>query len=174
MFYVSECPWELKSSSGRLKKRLCWSRWNDVSKCLKSIRTHFLHLGHWKMRIARSYLSDDFSRRITLRNHNLPSGRLKKQLSWSRWSDIWMCLKAIRAHFLQPQHGKKRLGWIGLSDVLSSRKALRSHNLPFGVLKYVFGEVDEAVFQCVERRTNSFSATRTSKKATWMVAQVIF
>jgi hypothetical protein len=42
-----------------------------------------------------------------------------------------MFLKAIRAHFLQPQ--------------------LRTHNLASGFLINVYGKVDEAVFQCVER-----------------------
>jgi hypothetical protein len=54
-------------------------------------------------------------------------------------------------HFLHPGNLKKRLGRICLIDVLSRRLALRTHNLTSGHLKNEFGEVDEEMFQGVER-----------------------
>jgi hypothetical protein len=72
--------------SGRLKKRLLWSRWNDVSRCRKAIRTQFLHPCYRIWRLGRSCLNDVLCRWMALRTHNLPSGRLKKRLWWIRWS----------------------------------------------------------------------------------------
>jgi hypothetical protein len=39
--------------SGRIKKRLWWSRWSDISRCRKAIRIHFLHPVHRKKRLGR-------------------------------------------------------------------------------------------------------------------------
>jgi hypothetical protein len=77
--------------SGRLKKRIWWSRWSNVSRFVKAMRTQFLHPGHRKKRIGQSCLSVVSSRRKVLRTNNLPSGRLKKRLWWSRWSNILRC-----------------------------------------------------------------------------------
>jgi hypothetical protein len=61
----------------RLKMRLRWCRWSDISWFLKAIPTHFVHSGHSKKRLGRSPGSDVLSRRIALRSNNVPSWRLK-------------------------------------------------------------------------------------------------
>jgi hypothetical protein len=46
--------------------------------------------------------------------------------------------------------------------------ALWTHNLPSGVLKNEFGEVDEAIFQGVERTCEHiFGIQGIKKKTTW-------
>jgi hypothetical protein len=45
--------------------------------------------------------------------------------------------------------------------------ALRAHNLPSGRLKNDFVEVDEVMFQGVERPYELISASWALKKATW-------
>jgi hypothetical protein len=45
--------------SGRLKLRLCWSRWRDVSWCRKDKRTHFLYSVIKKKLFGRSRGSVD-------------------------------------------------------------------------------------------------------------------
>jgi hypothetical protein len=114
--------------SGRLKKHLWWSRWNDVWRCGKAMRSYFLHPGHRKIQFGRSYLSDVLSGRMALRTHNLPSGCLNKRLVKS-FKRCFKVPKAIRPDFLRPEHRKKRLAWSRLSDVLSRRMDQRSYNL---------------------------------------------
>jgi hypothetical protein len=58
---------------------------------------------------------------------------------------------AKRNLFVHPAHRKKRLGQIYLNNDLSRRIALRTHIFLLDVLKYNFGEVDEAMFHDVER-----------------------
>jgi hypothetical protein len=113
--------------SGRIKKRLWWIRWSDVS------RSHFLHPEFRLKRLGRSRISNFLIRRMALRNDNLSSGRLKTLLS--RWSDVSRCRKAIKTHFRHPEHWIKRLGQILLSDVLCRRRALRILNFPSECLK---------------------------------------
>jgi hypothetical protein len=72
----------------------------------------------------------------------------------------------MRTHFFNRGHKKRRLGRITLSDVLSRGMDLRTHNLLSSVLKNIFREVDEAMFQDVEGHANSFCASWASKKAT--------
>jgi hypothetical protein len=57
----------------------------------------------------------------------------------------------MRTHFVLPGNRKMRLGRNLLGDVLSRRMALITHNLHSGRLKNDFGEVEEAMFQSVER-----------------------
>jgi hypothetical protein len=71
--------------SGRLKKRLWWIRWSNVSRYRKTMRTHFCNLGIEKKRFGQIYLSVDLSRRITLITHNLPSWRLNLLKSMKGW-----------------------------------------------------------------------------------------
>jgi hypothetical protein len=75
----------------RLKKRLWWSRWSDVSNCRKAIQTHLLRPGHRKKRHGRSRFSDVLSKRMALRTHNMPSERLKKRIWCSRRRDVSRC-----------------------------------------------------------------------------------
>jgi hypothetical protein len=79
-FLVGEWPWEHNLLSGRLKKRNCWSRWSDVSRCRKAMRTHFLHPRYRIKATWTKLLKDALSRRMSQRTHNLPSGRLKNQI----------------------------------------------------------------------------------------------
>jgi hypothetical protein len=62
-----------------------------------------------------------------------------------------MCQKIIKTHFLNPEQKKKRFGWSSLSDVLTSWKTLRTHIFLLDVFKNVFAEVNETIFQGVER-----------------------
>jgi hypothetical protein len=59
--------------SGRLKKRLFWSRISDVSMCRKAMRNHFRHPAHRKKWLGRIRLN----RLMILRTRNLPSGCFK-------------------------------------------------------------------------------------------------
>jgi hypothetical protein len=121
--------------SERLKMRLSWCRWSDVSKYRNAIRTHFRNFGHSKKRFGRSRGGVDLSRLMALKTNSLHSRRLKKILWWSRRSDVWICGKVMRTHFLLPGHRKQRLGEICLSYDLSRRITLTTHNLPSGRLK---------------------------------------
>jgi hypothetical protein len=114
------------------------------------MRTHFLHPGHRKKRLARSRLSDVLSRRMALRTHNLTSSSLKNRLCWRRWSNVSWWRKAIRTHFQHPKHRKKRLVWCRLSDVLNRRMGCRSIICLLNVLKCDLGDIDEATFCDVE------------------------
>jgi hypothetical protein len=80
--------------SERLKIRLCWCRWSNVSWCQNAIQMLFIHSGHSKKRFGPSRESDVLNRRIAVRTHNLPFRSLKKHPSWSRWSDVSRCQKA--------------------------------------------------------------------------------
>jgi hypothetical protein len=55
--------------AGRLKKLLRWSRWSDVSRCRKTMRTDFLHPGHGKKRLGPSCLSVVLIGQMVWRNH---------------------------------------------------------------------------------------------------------
>jgi hypothetical protein len=56
----------------------------------------------------------------------------------------------MQTHFLHPGNPKKRkVGSFG-TDVLCKRMVLRTNNVPFERLKMRLGEVEEAIFQCVE------------------------
>jgi hypothetical protein len=96
--------------SGRIKKRLLWIRWGNITRCRKALRTHFLYPGHRKKRVGWSRLSDVLSRPMALTTHNLPSESLKNQLCWSRWFDVSTCRKAMRTHFLHSVHRKSDFG----------------------------------------------------------------
>jgi hypothetical protein len=110
--------------SRRLKKRLLWSRWGDVSRCRKTNRTFFLHPGHRKKRRGRSCLSNVLTSEwpwefiICLLD-------VKKRHWWKRWSDVSRCRRTIQTHILHNGHRKKRLGQSRLSDDLSRRMAQR-------------------------------------------------
>jgi hypothetical protein len=121
--------------SGRLKNRIWWSWLNNVSRCRKIIRTHFLHPEHGKKRLGWIRLSDILCRRMALRTNNLPSERLKMRLRCCRWRDVSCCLKAIRTHFLNLGHSKKRLERIRGSDIWSKWMVLRTDNLSSGHFK---------------------------------------
>jgi hypothetical protein len=92
-------------SSGRLQKRLTWSRWIDVPRCRKAMRNIFVSWAS-KKAIWAFRLSDILSRRIALWTHKLSSVSLNKRLLWSRWSNVSRRRKAILTHFLQPGHKK--------------------------------------------------------------------
>jgi hypothetical protein len=53
--------------SARIKKRLLWIRWRDVSRCWKPMRTHFQHLGHRKKSGLDKVGCDVLSRWMALR-----------------------------------------------------------------------------------------------------------
>jgi hypothetical protein len=152
MFYVSEWPRELiicllyvlKCDIGDVDEAM----FHDVERPFERI---FYTLGIQK-RFGRSRLSDLLSRRIVLRSHNQTSGRLENRICLSRFSNVSSCRKALWTHFLHLGIQKKRLWWSRLSDVLCRRLALRTHILHLDVLKSDFREVDEAMFQGVERQ----------------------
>jgi hypothetical protein len=75
--------------SGRLKRRLWRRGWSDVSRCRRSICTHFLHLGNRKW-LSWSRLNDVLNRRMALRIKKLPSAHLKRRLWRSRWIKVLM------------------------------------------------------------------------------------
>jgi hypothetical protein len=137
--------------SERIKKRLWLSRWTDDSRCPNAIRKHFLHTGHRKKRRGRCPLSDVLSRRMVLGTHNLPSKRFKKRHWWSEWSDVFTCRIAMRIHFQYIGYRNKRFGRRRLSDVLRNEWPWEIIICLLDVLKNDFGEVDEAMFQGVER-----------------------
>jgi hypothetical protein len=116
--------------SSRLKKRISWIRWSNVSRCRKAMRTHFLHRGFRKKWLGRICVSNVL---MALRIHNLHSGRLRKRLWWSWWSAV---VEGPFEHiFSFYGHRKRRHGRSRLSDILIKRMALRTHNLPAGCLK---------------------------------------
>jgi hypothetical protein len=117
-----------------------------------------------KNRLRWNRLSNVLSRRMILRTHNLPSQRLKMRLWWCQWSDVSWCRKAIRTHFLITWHSKMRFGRIRGSDVLCRRVALRTHNVPSGHLK---NDLENSMKRCFKVSKGSFSASWSSKKATW-------
>jgi hypothetical protein len=88
---------------------------------------------------------------MALKTQILPSGRLKRRLRRSRWRDVWRCRWANRNHFLHLGIWKKGLSLCRLSEVLNRRIALTLTICLLHVLKDDFDEVDEAMFQCVER-----------------------
>jgi hypothetical protein len=69
-------------------------------------------------------------------------------------------------YFLRFQK-KKDLDEICESDVLNRQIALRTHNLLLDIFKYVFGEVDETMFQGVERPCDNIFCILLIEKATW-------
>jgi hypothetical protein len=127
-----------------------WSRLSDVSWCRKAIRTHFIHSGHSKKRFGRFRRSDILSIRMGLANHSKPSGRINKRRCLILFSYVSICRKAILTHFLYPGYLKKRLWQARLSDVLTRRTGQLIICL-LKVLKNYVGEIDEAMFQGVER-----------------------
>jgi hypothetical protein len=120
--------------TGRLKRRLCWSRWCDISRCRKAIRTHFLLSANHKNRLEWRPLSDVLSGQMALRTHNLPSEWLKIRLWWCRWIDVSRCQKPIRKHFPHSWYSKKRLRRCR-GIYLCSRMSLINNNHPLGRLK---------------------------------------
>jgi hypothetical protein len=117
----------------RLKKRLWYRRWSDVSRCRKAMRNHFLHHGHRKNRLAR--IRYVLSRRMALRTHILPRGLLKKRLCEVDESMFQGVERPWKTFFLLPWHRKSDFGRNPLSVVLSTRMALRTHNMPSECLK---------------------------------------
>jgi hypothetical protein len=140
---------------GRLKKRLWWIRWSDVSRCRKAMQNHFLHPGHWKKRLGRSSLSDVLCRRLNLRTYNLLLERLKKRLWYSRWSDDSRSRTPCKLIFCILSIEKSDVDGL-VSDVLGRRMAQRTLNVSSRRLKNVFGEFAEAMFQGVERQCEPF------------------
>jgi hypothetical protein len=136
--------------SERLKWLLMWCRLSDVSWCRKAIRTHFIHSWHSRKRFGRFRRSDILSRGMGLATHNQPSGRLNKRRCLIRFRYVSICRKAILTHFLHPGYLKKRLWQSHLSNVLTRRTGQLIISL-LNILKNDFGEVDEAMFQGVER-----------------------
>jgi hypothetical protein len=110
-----------------------WSRWSNVSRCLRSFDLIFCVKK--KMILGRILGSDALRRRMALRTHYLRSGYLKMRLWWSWWSDVWRWRKIMLTHFQQPGIPEKRIGPCRGSDVSSRRMAQWNHNLPSGSLK---------------------------------------
>jgi hypothetical protein len=119
--------------SWRLKNRLWWSRWSDVSRCRKAIRTLSCIQGIEKSDLNR-VACNVLIRRMGLRTNNLPSERRKMRLRWCRWSDILWCWKAIRKHFLYFPRSKSVLCEVA-EVLLYWRMALKTYNLSFDRLK---------------------------------------
>jgi hypothetical protein len=119
---------------GRIKKRLWWIRWSDVSRCPKAMQNHFLHPGHRKKRLGRSRLSDVLCRRLDLRTYNLLSECLKKRLWYSRWSDFSRSLTPCNLIFCILSIEKSDMDGL-ISDVLDRRMAQRTLNLSSRSLK---------------------------------------
>jgi hypothetical protein len=145
--------------SGRLKKRLLWSRCSDFWRCRKAMQNHFLHPGHRKKRLERSRLNDVLSRRMDLGIHNLPSWNQKTSgefdeamfqgvvmpcdlifyilgienwLVCSRLCDFLSRRMALRTHYLPSDRLKMRLWWCLWSDVSWCRNGIRTHFLHSG------------------------------------------
>jgi hypothetical protein len=59
--------------SVRHRIRSWWSRWSDVSRSPKAIKTHFLHPQHRKNRQGWIPLSNVLNRSMELRSNNMPS-----------------------------------------------------------------------------------------------------
>jgi hypothetical protein len=76
--------------SGRLKKRLWWSRWSDVLGVRGPRENIFCILCIKKATFMESKY--DLSRRVALRTHNLPCGHLKKRL-WFRKRNLYQGVK---------------------------------------------------------------------------------
>jgi hypothetical protein len=117
--------------SGRLKIRLRWIRWSDVSRCQYAMRTNFVLPGHRKNDLGDS-LNWCLSRRRALWTHSLPSGLLNKRHWWSRSNDVSGCRKVI-FFFLGIQ--KKIICQSLLDGILSRWMCLKIHILPFDRLK---------------------------------------
>jgi hypothetical protein len=146
--------------SGRLKKRLWWIQWRDVSMCRKKIRTHFLHPGHRKKRFRRSPLSDYVGMRMALRTQNLPCGSLNKQISWSR-SNVSKFQKAMRTHFLHLEHRKIDFDELAY-DILSRRMTVRTHSF-WSSCKTTLVKSMKRWFKVSKENGNSFSESCASK-----------
>jgi hypothetical protein len=80
----------------RIKKRLWWSRWSDVSWCRKDNWKHFSILGI-QISVSKS-MKSFLSRRMALKTHNLHSGRLKNDFS-GRWLDFSRCQRPLELNF---------------------------------------------------------------------------
>jgi hypothetical protein len=120
--------------TGNFKKRLCWSRWSDVSRYRKSLRTHFLPPGHRKKRLGRSHLSDVL---IGQRSWKLLICLLNISKNEFFENDE-ACFKVSKGHaksLSESCASKKRLGRSRLSHDLSKRMGLRTHNMHNGSLK---------------------------------------
>jgi hypothetical protein len=153
--------------SRRLEKRLWLSRWTNVSRWREAISTYFFLPVQRKKWLGRSYLINILSRWMAIRSHNLPSGRKKKRFCRSRWSDVSGRWKAMQTHFLHPGHQKKRIVRNRLSDVLTRWMCLSTHIFPSERLKNDFCEVDEAMFQGVERQCELILCFLDIEKASW-------
>jgi hypothetical protein len=70
-------------------------------------------------------------------------------------------------HFLHHGNRKNRHGRSRLRYVSSRRMALRNHNLSLDVLRNDFGEVDETMFQGIERPCKINFCIHGIEKATW-------
>jgi hypothetical protein len=126
----------------------------SIKRCFIVFKGHFIPFStFWALKKAIWMNSRKWCLKYAncLRKNNLPSGRLKKLIWWIRWIDVSRWWKVVRNHFLHPGHLTKRLGRSCSSNDLSRQMALRTHNLPSGLLKNDFGEVDEVIFQSVER-----------------------
>jgi hypothetical protein len=80
----------------------------------------------------------------------------------------------MRTHFLYPVVRKKRLGQFRLIDVWISRMALKTHNWPSGSLIKRLLNSMKRCFNVSKGHTNSFPASRASKKATLIESLVFF
>jgi hypothetical protein len=120
--------------SRSLKNQHWWRRWSNVSRCRKTMRTHFLHPGNREKRLGRSPLSDVLIRRMPLKTHNLPSDVLKTTL-FLPMKRCFKVSKAMGTHFLHPANRWKRPGLSPLSYFLIRWIFLRTHNLLLGHLK---------------------------------------
>jgi hypothetical protein len=121
--------------SERLKMRLWWFRWSNVSWCRKAIWTHLQYSWHSIKQFGRNSGSDVLSRRMALRIQNHLSGRLKTRLWLIQCSDVSRFRNTMLTHFLHPGHRRKRLGRCRLSDDLIRLMVLWTHNLPSERLK---------------------------------------
>jgi hypothetical protein len=111
------------------------------SRIRKAVRFHFMHSG------ASKSLKWCFKYVNGLWNNNLHCGRVLKRLWWCPWSDVSSCRNGRRNHFCIQCIEKST--WSKCS--LSKRMALRTHKMTSGCLKNDFSDVDEAMFEGVER-----------------------
>jgi hypothetical protein len=114
--------------SGRMKKRLWLSRWNDFPfEFILCIRGFEKRDFFESLKLCSSYLYD-------LWQNTLPCGRVLKRLCWRPWSDVSRCQKEIRNNFCI-QGIEKSLWSKSFKSCLSRRMAMGNHNLHSGRIK---------------------------------------
>jgi hypothetical protein len=92
----------LKLPSERLKIRLWWCRWSDVSWCRKAIRTHFLLSGDSKNTVStnKQRVVQNFAQ--CCRDNSCGETLSRQQHSWCEWdNDRHTCALASRL-YMQP------------------------------------------------------------------------